>query len=64
MPPEDYEKEGFAYMQEKGLKIWGKKPQQAFDDWKLEGGFYWVIDFIKIQENDNELMGKSLLRKK
>lgn len=64
MSPEDYEKEGFAYLQEEGLKIWGKKPQHAFDDWKLEGGFYWVIDFIKVQENDNELVGKSLLRKK
>ena len=48
MPEEDYEKEGFAYMEEKGLKIWGKEPRQAFDEWREAGGMYWVLDFEKM----------------
>ena len=48
MPDEDYEKEGFAYMEEKGLTIWGEQPRYAFDEWRRTGGMYWVLDFEKI----------------
>lgn len=48
MPNEDYEKEGFLYMEEQGLKIWGKEPHQAFEDWRNEGGYYWVLGFKKL----------------
>lgn len=45
MPDDDYEKEGFKYMEEQGLKVWGKDPRQAFEDWRNDGGIYWVVDF-------------------
>lgn len=45
MPEEDFEKEGFAYMEENSIPIWDKPPRQAFEDWKKEGGTYWVIRF-------------------
>ncbi len=45
MPDTDFEKEGFAYMEENGLKIWGKPPRVAFHDWRQEGGEYWVVEF-------------------
>lgn len=48
MPDENYENEGFAYMSEKGLTIWGKEPHQAFEDWRNEGGMYWKILFEKL----------------
>lgn len=50
MPNSDFEAEGFSYMQEKGLTIWGKEPQQAFDDWRNDGGMYWVLRFKKVVE--------------
>lgn len=49
MPDEDYENEGFQYMEEQGLKIWGKHPRQAFEDWRNEGGMYWVLRFGKME---------------
>lgn len=48
MPDEDYEKEGFKYMEEQGMKIWNKPPRQAFEEWRDDGGEYWVVDFVKI----------------
>lgn len=45
MPSEDYEKEGFAYLEEQGLIIWGKHPLNAFQDWRDAGGEYTVVDF-------------------
>ena len=48
MPDSDYELEGFLYMEERGLKIWGKDPRQAFDDWRNKGGMYWVLWFTPI----------------
>lgn len=45
MPDEDYEREGFAFMEERGMKIWGKQPRKAFEDWKRVGGYTWVVDF-------------------
>lgn len=50
MPDEDYENEGFKFMEEQGLKIWNKHPWQAFEDWRKEGGWYWVLRFNKIKE--------------
>ena len=48
MTEEDYEKEGFAYMEEKGIKIWNKEARRAFEDWKKEAKDYWVIDFERV----------------
>ena len=48
MPDEDYEKEGFAYLEEQGKKMWGKTPRQAFDDWRKMNLSYWVVDFVKL----------------
>ena len=45
MTEEDFEKEGFAYLDERSLIIWDKGARQAFDDWKCEDEEYWVIDF-------------------
>jgi hypothetical protein len=45
MPDADYEREGFAYFAEQGLEIWRKPPRRAFDDWRAQGGTYWVVDF-------------------
>lgn len=50
MPDSDYELEGFAYLEEQGLKIWNKHPREAFEDWRNEGGFYWVLHFTPIIE--------------
>ena len=49
MPDEDYEKEGFAYMEEQGLTIWGKQPRKAFEDWIDTEKTYWVVDFVKVE---------------
>lgn len=48
MPDEDFEKEGFAYLQEAGLKIWGKTPRRAFEDWMDSEREYYVVDFEKV----------------
>ena len=50
----DYELEGFAYLQEKGLMMKDQSPRQFFEDWKAETESktdlrpkeYWVIDFM------------------
>ena len=48
MPDNDFELEGFKYMEEKGLKIWGENPRDAFNNWREDGGDYWVVLFEKI----------------
>ena len=45
MPPEDFEKEGFAYFEQNGLKIRGQDPRAAFFEWRDQGGLYYVLDF-------------------
>lgn len=50
MPDPDFENEGFKFMEEQGLNIWGKPPRQAFEDWRDEGGMYWVLRFNKVEE--------------
>jgi len=45
MPDEDYEREGFKFMEENGVKIWGKEPRQAFEDWRETDDTLWVVDF-------------------
>ena len=36
-------------MEENGIKIWGKEPRQAFEEWRAEGGCYWVVDLEKVE---------------
>lgn len=50
MPQTDYEAEGFKFMEEQGLKIWNKSPRVAFDVWRDDGGWYWVLRFKKVVE--------------
>ena len=45
MSDSDYEAEGFKYMEECGLKIWGLTPRHAFQEWRVSGESYWVIRF-------------------
>ena len=45
MKDEDYYREGFYYMEKNNLKIWDKLPKIAFNEWRNEGGEYWIIDF-------------------
>jgi len=45
MPNKDYKKEGFAYLEKINKKIFGENPKMAFQEWRKEGGKYWVIDF-------------------
>lgn len=45
MPDEDFEKEGFAYLEGQGIRIWGKEPLVAFQEWRDAGGEYIVVDF-------------------
>ena len=49
MTAEDYEKEGFKFFEEKGLKIWDKDPADAFNDWQEDDYEVWVIDFKVIE---------------
>lgn len=49
MKDEDYEKEGFAYLEEMGKKMWGKEPRQAFEDWRKEDRIYYVVDFELVE---------------
>lgn len=49
MPSSDFEAEGFAYMEEHGIEIWGKDAHQAFEDWRCEDGYRWVVEFEKIK---------------
>lgn len=53
MPDSDYELEGFAYLEEQDLKIWGKDPWKAFEDWRNEGGWYWLLWFTPIIRREN-----------
>jgi len=50
MPDEDFIKEGFSYMQERGIKIWDKEPWKAFNDWRKDDETYYVVDFTPCQE--------------
>ncbi|HEC92628.1 MAG TPA: hypothetical protein ENI51_06530 [Candidatus Atribacteria bacterium] len=52
MPDSDFEAEGFAFMKEQKLKIWGEKPEIAFANWKKTKDYYWVIRFKKIDMED------------
>jgi hypothetical protein len=45
MNAEDYEKEGFKYFEDNGLKIWNKEATQAFNDWREDDQEVYVIDF-------------------
>jgi hypothetical protein len=50
MPDSDFILEGFAYFEKRGLMIRGRIPRTAFEEWRKEGGFYYVIDFRLIEK--------------
>jgi len=45
MTEEDYEAEGFKYMEEQGLLVQGKPPRVFFEDWRDASEKVWVIEF-------------------
>ena len=48
LPPEDWEGEGFAYMEEHGLTLFhGQTPRQVWEEWSQPGGTagLWVVRF-------------------
>lgn len=48
MPDEDFEFEGFAYLEEQGLMFRGQDPRIAFEEWRIAEAYYWVLRFEKI----------------
>lgn len=51
MTDADYELEGFAYLEEQGIPIWGKPARVAFNEWRADkDAEYWVIDFQKVNQ--------------
>ncbi len=46
---EDFEAEGFKFMEEEEILIWKKNPRKAFEDWKKQHEDVWVIDFRRIE---------------
>jgi hypothetical protein len=49
MPDEDFEKEGFAYMEEQGIKMWGMNARESFENWRSKEREYYVVDFEKVE---------------
>jgi hypothetical protein len=45
--PEDFEKEGFAYLEEKGLTVNGWTPRHIYEQWRMDDTKMWVVDFVK-----------------
>ncbi len=52
MPDEDYFKEGFEYLEKINKKIFDQDPKIAFEEWREDGGGYWVIDFEVIEKEN------------
>ena len=44
-PIEDWEGEGFAYLESIGAKVNGHTPRELWDDWREETPFMWVVRF-------------------
>lgn len=55
MPEEDFEKEGFAYLEEQGFTLWEKPARKAFDDWIDTGKEYLVVDFEKLDPKEQTI---------
>ena len=45
MTESDFEREGFAFMEENGMDIEGQNVRRFFDEWKAEDSEPWVIEF-------------------
>ena len=54
---EDWEKEGFAYLQENGLPLGDTTPRELFEDWMMDDGLCWVIDFKLTGESESASIG-------
>lgn len=44
-PAEDYEAEGFAWMEDRGLTVMGVSPLALWRRWRKERPFFWVVRF-------------------
>jgi len=48
MPDEDYEREGFKFMEENNIEIWKMNPRDAFEDWRKDDSTPWIVDFKRV----------------
>lgn len=55
IPDEDFENEGFAYMEEKGLLIRGITPREFFDNWRESPQILYVVRFKLISTEGGKL---------
>ena len=54
-PPEDYQREGLAWMEERGVLIQRATPRQFWADWQAANTLEWVIRFEGVKgEQDGE----------
>jgi hypothetical protein len=51
MPDSDYENEGLAWMERKGIKINGVTPQYFWDRWKYADELVYVVRFEIVEVN-------------
>lgn len=49
VPVEDYEREGFAYLDEHGILLNGRKPIQLFEEWEDGDGTLVVVRFVLLE---------------
>ena len=48
-PPEDFEKEGFAYLDERRLMVAGDTPLEVWESWHESPSDWWVIRFEVVE---------------
>jgi hypothetical protein len=48
MPDDDFENEGLRYMQENNINFKGEDAKEAFENWRKQDKWYWVIRFKPI----------------
>lgn len=51
-PASDYEAEGFAFLEEKGLKVDGLTPEALWRSWHLQPRMMWVVRFELVEVCD------------
>lgn len=56
IPAEDYAREGFTYLEERGLTLFGgKTPREVWDAWHADPLFLWVVRFEVVAVFDEAL---------
>lgn len=49
IPPEDWEREGFAYLQPRGIKVDGVSPAVLYQRWTDSKDLAWVVRFEVVE---------------